>query len=86
MRKLLLSSVVAAFASLSAVAAAENEAPKLTDENVKQWLDYIRPKKEELAYRAIAWQQTLWDAVVEAQKQDKPILMWAMNGHPLACT
>jgi hypothetical protein len=28
----------------------------------------------------------LWDGVIAAQKQDMPILLWAMNGHPLACT
>jgi hypothetical protein len=24
--------------------------------------------------------------VIEAQQRDKPILLWTMNGHPLACT
>ena len=26
------------------------------------------------------------EALIAAQKEDKPILLWAMNGHPLACT
>ena len=29
---------------------------------------------------------TLAEAVVQAHAQDMPILLWAMNGHPLACT
>jgi hypothetical protein len=24
--------------------------------------------------------------VKEAQEKDRPILLWAMNGHPLGCT
>ena len=27
-----------------------------------------------------------WDAVIEAQARDKPILLWSMNGHPLCNT
>jgi hypothetical protein len=84
----LLSVALASIAALAPATAAEpeNTAPTLTDANLQTWLDYIRPKKEELGYRAIPWQRTLWDAVVEAQRADKPILLWAMNGHPLACT
>lgn len=55
-------------------------------ENFARWRDYLRPKSEELAFCDIPWRPTLWDAVLEAQRQDKPILLWAMNGHPLACT
>jgi hypothetical protein len=59
---------------------------QLTDETFQRWFDYVRPKKEELAYQAIRWRPTLWEGVVEAQQEEKPILLWAMNGHPLACT
>ena len=34
----------------------------------------------------VNWLPTFWDGVIAAQKQDMPILLWAMNGHPLACT
>lgn len=38
------------------------------------------------SWRELGWQPSLWDAVVEAQKQDKPILLWSMHGHPCAET
>lgn len=46
----------------------------------------VIPAREELAWREIPWRPAFWDAVVEAHAADKPILLWAMNGHPLACT
>lgn len=61
-------------------------APELTDKNFEAVRDAILPSKAELAWKAIPWKSTLWDALVQAQKEDKPILLWAMNGHPLACT
>lgn len=58
----------------------------LTDENYRHWLDFIRPRGDELAFEAIPWRTTLQDAVLEADERDRPILLWAMNGHPLSCT
>ncbi|MGQ0614936.1 MAG: hypothetical protein ACT4PV_14470 [Planctomycetaceae bacterium] len=46
----------------------------------------VLPSAEELAFTAIGWRASFWEAVVEAHKADRPILLWAMNGHPLACT
>ncbi len=47
---------------------------------------HVVPTDEEMQWRAIPWLGTLAEAVVQAHAQDKPILLWAMNGHPLACT
>lgn len=44
----------------------------------------IIPPKSELKWLEIPWQITLWDAIVAGQKEDRPILFYAMNGHPLA--
>lgn len=60
--------------------------PELNDQTYAKWRDLIRPKSEELSWEQIPWRSTFWDAVVEAQQDDKPLLVWAMNGHPLACT
>lgn len=49
------------------------------------WREVV-PSDDELRWREIPWLGTLADAVVQAQAADKPILLWAMNGHPLACT
>ncbi len=78
--------VVAAAAYLLAAGSARLETPALTDQNFAQWRDFIRPKPQECRWEQIPWQTSLWDAAVTANKQDKPILLWAMNGHPLACT
>ncbi len=34
----------------------------------------------------IQWRSTLAAGVREASAAHKPILLWAMNGHPLGCT
>ena len=58
----------------------------LTSENWKRVRDHVLPDKADSAWRKIPWHSTLWAAVVEAQREKKPILLWAMNGHALACT
>lgn len=50
------------------------------------WLAEIRPGAEELRFEEIPWRVTFRSAVRESQAQDRPILLWAMNGHPLGCT
>ena len=65
---------------------AVSQTPKPGAENIGQWLAYIKPKAAEVAFEANDWKPTFWDGVVEAQQKQKPILLWAMNGHPMACT
>jgi hypothetical protein len=67
-------------------AAAAAPPVELNDQTYPQWRDHIRPKSEEKCFETVPWLPTYWEAVIAAQKQDKPILLWAMNGHPLACT
>ena len=59
--------------------------PGLTGDSFEKWRDHIRPSGSEMKWTRIPWRATFWDGVVEAQKKDMPILLWAMNGHPLAC-
>jgi hypothetical protein len=68
------------------LAAAGTSAAELNDKNYAEWRDRIRPKTEERCFETVSWLPTFWEAVMAAQKEDKPILLWAMNGHPLACT
>lgn len=58
----------------------------LTETSASHWHDFIRPKADELAWQAIPWRTTLLAALRDAEDVDKPILLWAMNGHPLSCT
>ncbi len=59
---------------------------ELNDRTFDAWVEKIAPCEEELAWRAIPWRSAFCDAVVEAQEAGKPLLIWAMNGHPLGCT
>lgn len=68
--------------ALAALLAAQD----LTEDSLEKWRAYLTPPPEELAWRKIPWRATFWEAVVEAQEKEMPILLWAMNGHPLACT
>lgn len=80
--------MIGAVAYMAAPAAQTKEAatPSLVWEEFARWRDFIRPKPEERRWQEIPWQNSLWAAAREAQRQDKPVLLWAMNGHPLACT
>jgi hypothetical protein len=45
--------------------------------------DAIVPKGEELSWHAVPWRPELRTALAEADREGKPVLLWAMNGHPL---
>ncbi|MEK7466286.1 MAG: hypothetical protein AAB074_02625 [Planctomycetota bacterium] len=72
--------------ALTLLLAAPLGAQELTDETFAKIRDHVLPAPDELRWTAVDWRASFWDAVVEAQKADKPVLLWAMNGHPLACT
>ena len=55
-------------------------------DNFREWLTYVQPAEQELAYREIGWRNEFWPAVQEARQLGRPILFWTMNGHPLGCT
>ena len=69
-----------------ALAGAQGPPAELNDQTFASWRDRIRPRAAERCFETVPWLPTLWDGVMAAQKEDKPILLWAMNGHPLACT
>ncbi len=69
----------------AAVASAADPKPKPSHDH-KRVLAHVLPDKADLAWTKIPWRATHWDAVIEAQRAKKPILLWAMNGHALACT
>jgi hypothetical protein len=67
---------------LAGVAAAAD----LTPESYDRLRGQVLPKADDQKWLEIPWRPTFWEAVVEAQETDRPVLLWAMNGHPLACT
>ncbi len=58
----------------------------IDDTELHELLAYLRPKPEEMRWRAIPWQTDLRDARRLAEEARKPIFLWAMNGNPLGCT
>lgn len=63
-----------------------SRAEELTTENYAHWRDYALPTASEERWRKIPWIATFYEGVAEAQQSKKPLLIWVMNGHPLACT
>lgn len=58
----------------------------LTAENYEIWFDYITPPENELLWRSVPWRSSFKEGLIDADKYQKPLLLWAMNGHPLGCT
>ena len=58
----------------------------LTTINYNMWKDFIKPTEKELAWAQIPWRTTFYDGLIDADKFNKPLLLWVMNGHPLGCT
>ena len=74
---------------LAAVALAPRAAqipPQADAKSFEAILEHVVPAPEELAWRSIPWRPTLADGMRDAAKLDRPVLLWAMNGHPLGST
>ena len=54
--------------------------------NFDTWRGHILPVAEELRWETIPWHQTFGGGLLDANKRQKPLLFYAMNGHPLGCT
>ena len=59
--------------------------PQLSAEYAKQ-RDLVLPNPREQSYRKIGWRASVLHGLVDAQKNDKAVLIVLMNGHPLGCT
>ena len=65
----------------------QNQQPfDLNKNTYGMWQEFIRPTKDELAWAEIPWIRTFYDGLVESDREQKPLLLWVMNGHPLGCT
>ena len=60
--------------------------PDLTDNTQDQIRAQIVPSADELKWRQVRWHPSVWDGLRAGQAEKKPILLYMMNGHPLACT
>jgi hypothetical protein len=48
--------------------------------------DLVLPNPREQSFRTIPWRISVLQGIVDAQKNDKPVMLVLMNGHPLGCT
>lgn len=58
---------------------------RLTPASFGHWHAYIKPRPAEMRWTVIPWETDLWAARLKAQRLEKPIFLWAMNGNPLGC-
>ena len=82
MNRMRLGCALASVSLLANALAADEPAALLTDATYAAVRDAVLPKPAELEWRKIGWRSDFWTAVVEAQRDEKPVLLWAMNGHP----
>ena len=66
--------------SLSALPAAAD----LTADQFQRLHRELQPPKE--AWTTIPWHSSLIPAQHQAAEENKPLFIWAMDGHPLGCT
>ena len=71
---------------LAPFSTASETLPELARDTLDEYLTRVLPEAEEIRFREIPWRMRFHEAVDEAARVRKPLLIWAMNGHPLGCT
>jgi hypothetical protein len=77
-----VAAVVAALAAAPLARAQDADA----DAAFAKQRDAILPTADELGWRAVPWQTELRSALATGNREHKPVLLWAMNGHPCGQT
>lgn len=86
MSRRLFAALVLITCPLSAQAKADVDDPVPTEQNFAAWRDHILPATNELLWETIPWKQSFGEGLREANRQSRPLMFYAMNGHPLGCT
>ena len=91
MQSLFLSLVLLAPAALfpQVQTAQPQKGQALPSPELKDWkaaIAHVLPSPAETAWLDLPWQPTLRAGLVTGAAEKKPVLLWAMNGHPLAST
>lgn len=62
--------------------------PRSADtESIREaWMRHVEPTPVELRWDEIPWQPTFGDGLLVANQKRRPLLLYAMNGHPLGNT
>jgi hypothetical protein len=90
MKKVVLSGIItamvlAASAGGGAAQGPPPQMPRLSAGYAKR-RDQILPNLSERSYRKIGWRTSVLQGVIDAQRDDRPVMIVLMNGHPLGCT
>ena len=48
--------------------------------------DFVLSNPSEASFQKIPWRTSVLQGIVDAQKNDKPVMSYWMKGHPLGCT
>ncbi len=63
-----------------------NTPPALMEETFDELFEACRPRaSEERWWTEVPWIGELWEGRQKAAREEKPLFIWAMNGHPLGC-
>jgi hypothetical protein len=54
--------------------------------DLEHQVDALLPRAREERWMEVPWQRNVMRARELAQKEGKPIFLWAMNGNPFGCT
>ena len=60
--------------------------PAPSSENFESWATKILPAEGEADWLNLPWETSYHRGLEKAANEGKPLLFWAMNGHPLGCT
>ena len=82
--RLAISRLLIVVVATQLTAAPTASAAELTDADFRQLHKELQPGDE--PWLTIPWKIALLNAQQTAAKEDKPIFIWAMDGHPLGCT
>lgn len=63
----------------------QNPPPALTLDTFDTLFAQCLPKPQAERWTEIAWETELWPARQRSAQENKPLFLWAMNGHPIGC-
>lgn len=84
-----LAALLTAGCGNEAGAPVEKEAAEASGLTLASYAAYradIGPQESDAAWQRIDWLPSYREGLETAAKEQKPILLWVMNGHPLGCT
>lgn len=83
---MLLFSMLSSIGALAASSAPNRNLPVLDFGSWASWRSKIETDEDERSFLRIPWRISFLTAMQDAQRLEKPVMLFVMNGHPLGCT